>query len=391
MKEPKMTPSSSAETLVISNKTHVITSEVDAAMDPLTRNLKAAKNDDAPIPEYLWDQAIVPDGNPLKLGALSGLRTFALRWWCRHTTKEFLKWMRNKHSPSLHSSEYVRDLNAGRDCITRCCNASWWEWSGGSRPLFWRWPCDYRTKIRDGLPLWTKVNMPKYFVPQRIEKDEAARKVVTSKLSGVREKGYVTSGEIRSLISYFTVPKGDGDVRMVYDATKSGLNAQLWAPWFLLPTVESHLRCVQPGTFMGDIDLSEQFLNFVLHERVQPFAGIDATPYFPEELSDQKKVIWLRWTRCGMGFVSSPYTAVQGTLIAEEVIRGDPSCPNNIFHWDDVILNLPGDQNYVPHNPWVYKMRVDGAHSTPSIANDLKIYVDVVIILVFCYDECRLG
>jgi hypothetical protein len=140
--------------------------------------------------------------------------------------------------------------------------------------------------------------MPKYFVPQRIEKDEVARKVVTSKLLGVREKGYVTSGKICSLISYFTVLKGDGDIRMVYDATKSGLNAQLWASWFLLPTVESHLRCVQPGTFMGDIDLSEQFLNFVLHERLQPFAGIDVTPYFPEELLDHRKVIWLRWTRC---------------------------------------------------------------------------------------------
>jgi hypothetical protein len=80
------------------------------------------------------------------------------------------------------------------------------------------------------------------------------------------------------------VPKGDGDVRMVYDASKSGLNSQLWAPWFLLPTIESHLRSVQPSSFMGDIDFSEQFLNFVLHEKVQPYAGVDLTPFFPAEI-----------------------------------------------------------------------------------------------------------
>ncbi len=70
-----------------------------------------------------------------------------------------------------------------------------------------------------------------------------------------------------------------------------------------------------------------------------------------------------------MGFVSSPYTAVKGTLIAKEVIQGDPSDHNN------VILNLPGDPNYLPHNPWVYKVQLDGEHSVALIANDLKIYI----------------
>jgi hypothetical protein len=43
-----------------------------------------------------------------------------------------------------------------------------------------------------------------------------------------------------------------------------------------------------------------------------------------------------------MGFVSSLYTAVQGTLFAEELIRGDLLNPENIFGWKDVTLNLPG-------------------------------------------------
>lgn len=77
----------------------------------------------------------------------------------------------------------------------------------------------------------------------------------------------MATGEIKLLISIFTVPKGDGDVRMVYDATKSGLNSQLWALWFLLLTIDSHLCCTAPGYFVGDIDLSEQLLNFMLHKK----------------------------------------------------------------------------------------------------------------------------
>jgi hypothetical protein len=185
------------------------------------------------------------------------------------------------------------------------------------------------------------------------------------------------------------VPKGDGDVRMVYDASKSGLNSQLWAPWFLLPTIESHLRSVQPSSFMGDIDFSEQFLNFVLHKKVQPYAGVDLTPFFPAEISPNKKVIWEHWVRCGMGFMSSPYTAVQGTLMAEEVIRGDPLDVNNIFCWDKVILNLPGSPDYKPCNPWLYKVWCNSGRESPSLANDLKIYVDDVRTIGGSYSECR--
>jgi hypothetical protein len=55
------------------------------------------ENDDAQVPVYLWDEAIVPDGDPLKLTSLNTIRTFALCWWKRHTTKEFLEWMAKKY------------------------------------------------------------------------------------------------------------------------------------------------------------------------------------------------------------------------------------------------------------------------------------------------------
>jgi hypothetical protein len=198
---------------------------LDKVQDMEFRNAKAAKNDDAPVPEYLWDDAIVPCGTPSKLKALSVIRTFALRWWWRHTTKDLLRWLKINDPLKGKDNEFLRNKRVGSDCIRRCCNSSWWEWTSGSRPLFWRWPPEYLKAIRDGLPPWIKGALPKYWVPQRPEKDPSLRELITSKLCKVRNKGYIVPGEVHSLTSFFSVPKGDGDIRMVYDASKSGLNS----------------------------------------------------------------------------------------------------------------------------------------------------------------------
>jgi hypothetical protein len=79
---------------------------------------------------------------------------------------------------------------------------------------------------------------------------------------------------VASLTSFFTVPKGNSDIQIVYNGTQSGLNDCLWAPWFPLPALEQHMCAVEPGTFMGDIDISEQFLNFMLEERAQKLLGL---------------------------------------------------------------------------------------------------------------------
>jgi hypothetical protein len=133
-----------------------------------------------------------------------------------------------------------------------------------------------------------------------------------------------------SLTSFFSVPKGTPDVRIVYNGTKSGLNDYSWAPWFRLPTVEQHLRVVMPGTYLTDIDVGEQFLNFVIHWSICPYAGVNLTPYFPVLLELQapgscsKHTVWVHWTRCGMGFQTLPYNTGLAMLYAEEYIRGDP-------------------------------------------------------------------
>jgi len=131
---------------------------------------------------------------------------------------------------------------------------------------------------------------------------------------------------------------------------------------------------VDAGSYLGDIDIGDMFHNFILHEKVQMLAGIDLTPFFPEELTKKKelKAIWLRWVRSAMGLKSSPYNSIQGILVVEEVIKGDHLDEQNIFRWDDIDLNLPGDPVYQPGLPWICKRQ----KSDGCIACDFVTYVD---------------
>ena len=81
-------------------------------------------------------------------------------------------------------------------------------------------------------------------------KDKDTMSKVKQKVSKVRKRGYIVRGLIKSFTSFFEVAKGADDIRMVYNATSSGLNEAVWAPWFSLPTVESHLRVVDVDTFI---------------------------------------------------------------------------------------------------------------------------------------------
>jgi hypothetical protein len=72
-----------------------------------------------------------------------------------------------------------------------------------------------------------------------------------------------------------------------------------------------------------------------------------------------------------MGLKSSPYSAVQAMLIAQEVILRDQSDEeHNVFHWKELQLNLPGMASYDPSKAWVCKICSDG-----TVAADIFIYV----------------
>ena len=61
---------------------------------------------------------------------------------------------------------------------------------------------------------------------------------------------------------------------------------------------------------MSNLDMGEQFLYFPLHPELQQYCGIDVHPYLG---STQGKTAWLQWTRCMMGWLTSPYYAVKDT------------------------------------------------------------------------------
>ena len=125
--------------------------------------------------------------------------------------------------------------------------------------------------MRDGTKAFIHQNkLPAYSKPQRLSKDKVTRERVIAKVNGVRSRGYINTGGVKSTTSFFDVPKGDSDIRMVYDATKCGLNAALWTPNFFLPTIDSILCNADDNTWFGDIDLSEMFLNYWLDEELRP-------------------------------------------------------------------------------------------------------------------------
>ena len=152
----------------------------------------------------------------------------------------------------------------------------------------------YKVPIRDGVAPWFRSPLPQSRVPQRPERDPILWEAMKKKLQKAQRLGYLAQGPVKSLTSFFSVHKGTEDIRMVYDGTRSGLNEAMWAPWFSSPTIEAHLRFVDVNTFLGDINIGDMFLNFILHEDVRVVAGIDLTPFFPEELegNHHRHVIW---------------------------------------------------------------------------------------------------
>ena len=291
------------------------------------------------------------------------------------TGTEMRKWSSTglaSYTSWWHSRSRVdKDSVVGFDCLLRIADCSWWEWDGGSTLFFWRWPVEFRLAIRDGTRLWIHEDkLPKYRRPQR-DVGDPMKKPMVQKLLKVKNRRYFEEGLVEALTTFFGVPKGEFDIRIVYDGTASGLNEALWAPWFSLPTVSSHLRVVEPGTYMADVDLGEMFLNFFLDERVRRYAGVDLTKYLPN-LTEPGLSVWLRWARCAMGLRPSPYCAVQTLAWLEETIMGDPNDQSNVFRYDKVELNLPGALGYDPSMPWIYKLRL----SDGRIAADLLVFVD---------------
>ena len=141
--------------------------------------------------------------------------------------------------------------------------------------MFWRRPRRYRRSVRDGTPLFIHSNLLLNFWRRPSwPSDSKARSDLKDKVSVPRGRWYITRGYVKSLTGFFAVPKGDNDIRIVYDASKCGLNDALWCPNFFLPTIDSVLRNASSDTWFGDIDQDEMFLNFQQDEKILPWVGL---------------------------------------------------------------------------------------------------------------------
>jgi hypothetical protein len=110
------------------------------------------------------------------------------------------------------------------------------------------------------------------------------------------------------------------------------------------------------GYWGGDNNYGEMFYNFWLHPELQRYSRVDLSAHFLEELvASGKGVLWEAWTQPAMGLRPSPYQAVQGVLVVKRMALGDPDDSSNLFQWDQIVLNLPGNEDYMAGAPWVLK------------------------------------
>jgi len=376
-------------------------------------NAKAAKADEAKPNVPMWDlrvQKVRPDLTP---SFLERFRAMLMPGWRRRCYLSF-----RRHMSLCHGADWLARLLllrrqrlssrgtakkdadcallqdgdrgaavltqnfGGPDCVD---GGSFWDWDGGSALFFWRWPSGVLRDTRDGTPMWVSGDLPRYRAAQRAPRDPTQAALLQKKIWKVRARGYIEPGPVLSLTNVFAVPKVTDpdsgevlDIRAVYDATKSELNAAVWAPSFWMPTVESLVRMLDFDSWLGDVDIGEMFLNFPLDPRIRPFAGVDLTALAPAEDLADKRVLWERWSRMLMGFKPSPYVAIRLQMWGEEIVRGDRRDPSNVFRWDYVRLNLPTAEGYDPALPWVSKVFRDttGLETILRLACDFVTFVD---------------
>jgi hypothetical protein len=210
--------------------------------------------------------------------------------------------------------------------------------------------------MRDGLRVHLQTEPPRCTPAQRDSKDPVEKSLVIQKLKKVRERRYIAEGYVVSLMAFFPVEKGDDDIRMVYDGSVSGLNNAMWVPRFVLLMINTHLWAIEEQTYMADVNAGEIFLNFILHKDLRSVSGVDLTCFFPAK---DGAPVWETWQRAAMGLKSSPYQCTQAMGVAEEVIWGDRLDLMNVFCWNRLRMNLPGEPKYDSRVPWVSKVRND--------------------------------
>jgi hypothetical protein len=201
---------------------------------------------------------------------------------------------------------------------------------------------------------------------QKRHRDPAKHVLMRPKLVQVKKQGYISPGQVSGEMHYFCVDKGFDNIRMVYNGTSCGLNNALWAPRFGLPAFKQTLRSLLPGYHQCNLNVSEQFLNFPLHQDLRKYLGLDVRevrsldPKDSNWEANQGPGPWERWGRNWMGLRDSPYRSLQWQTWLKFEVYGNRKLLSNPFHWERVEFNLPGSRGYRSDLSWVMKIWEDG-------------------------------
>lgn len=394
---------------------------------------RAAKADNAAIDHFPWNQRIMLVLPAATGRVIAGLEILGLKWWQRHLIQSFLAYLRTTYGKrwrgdlALHHREggppgakrersepnrggahywggggggdqsaeklqqLAQDVKCGFRILEQVLVSSWWEWTGGSGLFFWRWNgMEQIRAARDGIKIFVVSALPKQRkqMPPKLSGDQGF--LVAAKLDVMVQRDYLESGYVSNTVHFFAVPKGDTDIRVVFDGTSSGLNETLWSPNFFLPSAKSAAMCMSFSTWMADMDFGDMFHNFHMDPLIRPCSGVElgSLSSLMTHVQSSKPVI-LRWTRLFMGMRPSPYNAVRHYYWGEEFARGDPSRASNPMGYDRVRLNLPGMISYDPSSPKVMTWR-NGTKGGDSgnVAGDVVTFVDDVRILGYSKANC---
>jgi hypothetical protein len=176
---------------------------------------------------------------------------------------------------------------------------------------------------RDGVQIYFERPGPTMRKSQPNIADTLVRESAREKILKVIKCRYLgTIGiTLKSTIKWFVVPKGDDNIRLVYDATANRLNEGVWVPTFWLPTIDSLVRALDKDSWMTDRDVGDMFLNFQLHESVVPYTRVNLSLLY--ETGEEDGPRWAVWDRNLMGFAASPYNSIKMLLIVGVICRGD--------------------------------------------------------------------
>lgn len=349
-------------------------------------HLKATRADDAPIDFAIWSW---PNESERESNARNLMRFSCHSFWRLNLTREAALWLYT--SPNSIPRELRINKAAIVDCLTRAANSTFWDWADGSRLFFWRWKHWWKS-ARDGERLFHEAPPPKWMGHSLPAPTEHYELLLRKKEEKLLHRRYLELGFVDCVVPRFGVPKGDDDIRLVWDASRNGINETLWAPSFWMPTfrtLQDHiikwLPCSVSDYMAGniptspseadwriphqsDMDVGEMFLNYNLHYSERHMFGVRLVTGF----GDDEVQIVMRFCRLMFGGTPCPYIAVQGHARAMELATGDNKDPTNPLHWMDAIGNFPFDTNYDPSLPRVIRIRADGemAAGTPAFVDD---------------------